>query len=206
MSTQPTLATDDITKTPSSSERVPLLSNREQAEVVASEEEVREHFERQKAEADKKQRRWRLVWKSAIGAVVTVFGVVFIVGFIKGGDTGFDWKETFKKALGGGLSGAAGKFPSKIYDQEPLLILYIAMVLQVLTLMVKLTVCYLGSLTHSLAFTHNNELPIPIWNIPKRRREDSLRRWWLSTILFRPSSCSDPRPGLKVPMSYLHRR
>lgn len=206
MSTQPTLATDDITKTPSSSERVPLLSNREQAEVVASEEEVREHFERQKAEADKKQRRWRLVWKSAIGAVVTVFGVVFIVGFIKGGDTGFDWKETFKKALGGGLSGAAGKSPSKIYNQKPLLILYIAMVLQVLTLMVKLTICSLGSLTHSLAFTHNNELPIPIWNFPQRCREDSLRRWWLSTILFRSSSCTDPRPGLKVPMSYLHRR
>lgn len=112
MSTQPPLVTNDLPKTPGSSERVPLLSNREQAEiaadVVASEEEVREHFERQKAEADKKQRRWRIFWKSLIGVVVLVFGVIFIVGFIRGGDTGFDWKETFKKALGGGLSGAAG--------------------------------------------------------------------------------------------------
>jgi len=66
---------------------------------------------------DKKQSAWQIFWKVLIGVVCIAVLALFIKGFIDSGDKGFNWGETFKKALGGGLSGAA------------------AMVLQVLTLM-----------------------------------------------------------------------
>jgi len=66
---------------------------------------------------DKKETIWSTVWKVVIGVFVAIILALLIKGFVDGGDSEFDWKETFKKALGGGLSGAA------------------AMVLQVLTLM-----------------------------------------------------------------------
>ncbi|KAI0710858.1 mitochondrial carrier [Earliella scabrosa] len=87
-------------------ERAPLLDREAQAEAGEA------------LPTPKKERTW---WTIGWNIVWTVLGVfvlaVFIKGFIDADDVDFDLGKTLKKALGGGLSGAA------------------AMVLQVLTLM-----------------------------------------------------------------------
>ncbi|KAH9934004.1 mitochondrial carrier [Epithele typhae] len=85
-------------------ERTPLLSpGASQAEEVASPE---------------KKRTWgKILWYAVITALAIFTAVIFVKGFTDADDVEFDLRAALKKALGGGLSGAA------------------AMVLQVLTLM-----------------------------------------------------------------------
>ena len=64
---------------------------------------------------DRKQKVWKIIWKSLIGIFATSLVALFIKGFIESDDNDFNWRETFKKALGGGLSGAAG---TKLFKQN----------------------------------------------------------------------------------------
>lgn len=92
-----------------SSERAPLLDTQARSEsgavlIVDSEAPPDPSL----IKVDKKEVRWGLIWKIILWTLAAVLAVVLVTGFIKGGDTEFNWGETFKKALGGGLSGAAG--------------------------------------------------------------------------------------------------
>ena len=56
------------------------------------------------------------------------------------------------------------------------ILFYIAMILQVLTLMVRLPVLYLRSfLTPYLANSHNNELPVPLRHLDRPGDKDPLQ-------------------------------
>ncbi|KAH9051336.1 mitochondrial carrier [Lactarius deliciosus] len=87
--------------------------------------------------ADKQTIMWTVIWYIVLLSAGTLALVFFIKGFIDAGDVNFDLKGALKRALGGGLSGAAG-------DTDVLadiIVHYltthhsVAMVLQVLTLM-----------------------------------------------------------------------
>ena len=93
-----------------SSERAPLLETETQTETVliVDPDATQGRVDPSMLEVDKKQRGWGLFWKIAIGLLALICVFLAVKGFVEGGDTGFDWRGTFKKALGGGLSGAAG--------------------------------------------------------------------------------------------------
>ncbi|CAE6440909.1 hypothetical protein RSOLAG1IB_09836 [Rhizoctonia solani AG-1 IB] len=99
----------DLENPSSTSERTPLL----QTEQNADEHEQAALLEPEPEPRTKSWYAWRIFWAIL---VVVVLGV-FIKGWIDADDVDFDLKGALKRALGGGLSGAA------------------AMVLQVLTLM-----------------------------------------------------------------------
>ncbi|ELU39083.1 metalloendopeptidase [Rhizoctonia solani AG-1 IA] len=99
----------DVENRSGSSERTPLL----QSEPTADEHEQAALLEPQPEPKTKSWYAWRLFWALLAAAVLGIF----IKGWIDADDVDFDLKGALKRALGGGLSGAA------------------AMVLQVLTLM-----------------------------------------------------------------------
>ena len=90
-----------------SSERDPLLEAQTRSEAVLVESQQGQ-IDPSMAKVDKKQKGWELAWKTVIWVLSIIFVFLVVKGFIEGGDTSFDWKKTFKDALGGGLSGAAG--------------------------------------------------------------------------------------------------
>ncbi|CAE6436261.1 unnamed protein product [Rhizoctonia solani] len=99
----------DLENPSATSERTPLL----QTEQTANEHEQAALLEPQPEPRTKSWYAWRVFW----GILAAVILGVFIKGWIDADDVDFDLKGALKRALGGGLSGAA------------------AMVLQVLTLM-----------------------------------------------------------------------
>ncbi|KAI0315483.1 mitochondrial carrier domain-containing protein [Amylostereum chailletii] len=112
----------------SDAERQPLLSSKPPSYhepalepdpiVSADEEDVNEPLET----PTKKTSLWAILWYIVLASFSGVALAFFVKGFINADDVDFDLKGALKKALGGGLSGAA------------------AMVLQVLTLMPLRTV------------------------------------------------------------------
>ncbi|KAH8985401.1 mitochondrial carrier [Lactarius akahatsu] len=88
-------------------------------------------------QVDKQTTMWTVIWYIVLLSAGTLALVFFIKGFIDVGDVNFDLKGALKRALGGGLSGAAGD--TDVFADT--MIHYLtthhsaAMVLQVLTLM-----------------------------------------------------------------------
>lgn len=103
MSTNDERTAGDLETRPLLGETRPLLGDRPEEE----------QDEREPATRGKKWYAWRIFW----GLLVVIIVAVFVKGWIDADDTEFDLKAALKRALGGGLSGAA------------------AMVLQVLLLM-----------------------------------------------------------------------
>ncbi|KAF2821922.1 mitochondrial carrier [Ophiobolus disseminans] len=93
-------------------ERAPLLG-REDVRPDVPDDESEASTEPQKASS----RRWEYFWKGCLVFFAILLIAVFVKGWIDSDDVNFDLKGALKRALGGGLSGAA------------------AMVLQVLLLM-----------------------------------------------------------------------
>lgn len=91
----------------------------------------------------------------------------------------FDLKAALKRALGGGLSGAA------------------AMVLQVLLLMVRvvisLHVVIWAGTEPSPAPSNDHELPIPVRDFVHCCHADTVSRWRIEAVLSRHWGCSYPR-------------
>ncbi|KAK7682006.1 hypothetical protein QCA50_014970 [Cerrena zonata] len=63
---------------------------------------------------EKKRSWWTIGWYSFLTVAGTFLLALFIKGFIDADDVDFDLRKALKRALGGGLSGAAGTFPSSL--------------------------------------------------------------------------------------------
>ncbi|KNG49744.1 carrier protein [Stemphylium lycopersici] len=104
----------DMERGRATDERAPLLGNesaRERTRTPSSRSEATEEPQKEVSKT------WHYVWRGTLALLVILLIAVFVKGWIDADDVDFDLKGALKRALGGGLSGAA------------------AMILQVLLLM-----------------------------------------------------------------------
>jgi hypothetical protein len=106
MTSQTEIRPDNLSR--DTSEQVPLLQNTRSQVLLPDSEEQIDGIKPSDAQVNTKQNTWNIIWKTVFGILLVVFVALLIKGLIETGGGGFDWEKTFKKALGGGLSGAAG--------------------------------------------------------------------------------------------------